>query len=242
MILALDAGNSRVKWGLWEDRGFIAQGSVAIAEADALFDILHVHDRPQAVIGSNVAGPAAAQALAAALQAWQIDVRWIESRPAQCGVTSHYLNPNTLGTDRWAALIGAHRRGLGACIVVDAGTAVTVDALTADGAFLGGLILPGVELMARALADGTAGLPLEAGRFEPFPRSTMNAIRSGAMQAITGAIERLAATLQERAQASAQVVVAGGAGPLIVPLLSVPPVQAPALVLEGLVAIAQESP
>lgn len=240
MILALDAGNSRIKWGLWEDRGFVAQGSIATADAVKLFDVLHVHARPRMIIGSNVAGPIVAQALADALRPWQIDVRWIASRAAQCGVVNHYLAPDKLGTDRWAALIGAHRRGLGACVVVDAGTAVTIDALTADGAFLGGLILPGVELMAHSLANGTADLPLEAGRFEPFPRSTMNAIRSGAMQAIAGAIERMAAVLQEREQSSPQVVIAGGAGPLIVPLLSIPAVHAPALVLEGLVGIAQE--
>ena len=67
----------------------------------------------------------------------------------------------------------------GACVVVNAGTAVTVDALTAQGVFLGGLILPGLALMARSLAAGTADLPLQPGRFQPFPVNSVDAIRSG---------------------------------------------------------------
>ena len=68
---------------------------------------------------------------------------------------------------------------------------MTIDALTADGEFLGGLILPGPELMAEALATGTAGLPRQPGQFEVFPTSTANAIFSGALQAVCGAIERI---------------------------------------------------
>jgi type III pantothenate kinase len=124
--------------------------------------------------------------------------------------------------------------------VVDAGTAVTVDALTGEGMFLGGLILPGIDLMSRALAAGTAGLGMDSGSFERFPRSTTNAIRSGAMHAISGAIERMVRTLQEHEQRPPQVVLAGGAAPLIVPRLSMPAILAPGLVLEGLIGIAQE--
>lgn len=240
MILALDAGNSRIKWGIWQDRGFIAQGSIATRDAASLFDVLHVHAPPQALIGSNVAGPAIAADIESALQPWQRRVRWIESQAAQCGVASHYTAPEKLGTDRWAALVGAHRRGLGASVVVDAGTAVTVDALTAQGDFLGGLIVPGIELMAQALARGTAGLPLEQGGYEEFPRTTMNAIHSGAVQAIAGAIERIAHALQARVQAPVRVIVCGGLAPTLAPRLTLPVVHAPALVLEGLVEIARE--
>lgn len=240
MILALDAGNSRIKWGIWRDRGFIAQGAIATRDAAGLFDVLHVHAQPQVLIGSNVAGPSVAADIERALQPWHQRVRWIESRAAQCGVTSHYAAPDKLGSDRWAALIGAHRRGGGASVVVDAGTAVTVDALTAQGDFLGGLIVPGIALMAQALARGTAGLPLESGAYEDFPSNTANAIHSGAVQAIAGAIERVAHALQGRAQSPVQVLLCGGAAPALAPRLSLPTVHAPALVLEGLVEIARE--
>lgn len=240
MILALDAGNSRIKWGMWQDRGFIAQGSIATRDAAGLFDVLHVHAQPDAVIGSNVAGADVAANVERALQPCKRPVRWIASQAAQCGVASHYAAPEKLGTDRWAALIGAHRRGLGASIVVDAGTAVTIDALTAQGEFLGGLIVPGIELMAQALARGTAGLPLEQGGYEDFPRTTANAIHSGAVQAIVGAIERVAHALQARVHAEASVILCGGAAPALAPRLAQPSVLAPALVLEGLVEIARE--
>ncbi|HZP86926.1 MAG TPA: type III pantothenate kinase [Burkholderiales bacterium] len=238
MILALDVGNSRIKWGLWQDPGFVAQGSIATVDAPRLFDVLHVHARPQSIIGSNVAGVPVAQRIEAALRPWRLNVRWIDSRQVQCGVTSDYLAPETLGTDRWAALIGAYRRVAGAAIVVDAGTAITIDALSAKGRFLGGLILPGIELMERSLADGTAGLALHSGSFEAFPRSTMNAIRSGALYAVCGAVERMMRALQMQEGTPPRVVLAGGAAPLIAPLLAVAPIIVPTLVLEGLVAIA----
>jgi type III pantothenate kinase len=238
MILAIDAGNTRIKWGLWEHHGFVAQGSILTARADTLPDALHMLARPAAAIGSNVAGAAARSAIETALAPWRIGVRWIGSMPAQCGVTSRYENPAQLGTDRWAALIGARGRCPGACLVVNVGTAVTVDALTAQGEFLGGLILPGLELMARSLATGTADLPLQPGRFEHFPVNSVNAIRSGAVQAIAGAIERMARNMAGAGHGEPQLVLSGGGAEVIAPILGQPHVLAPALVLEGLVAIA----
>jgi len=237
MILALDAGNTRIKWGLWAD-GFLAQGSILTAQAARLFDALHAHARPASAIGSNVAGAAVGEQLEQALQPWRLPVHWIESRAEQCGVRSGYRVPAQLGTDRWAALIGAHARGIGDALVVNSGTAVTIDALTAGGHFLGGLILPGVELMGRALAQGTAGLSLRAGVFEPFPRDTADAIHSGALQALCGAVDRMRRALG-RESASVNVVLSGGAAHLLAPMIEPAPILAPSLVLEGLVEIAR---
>lgn len=235
MILALDAGNTRIKWGLWAG-GFVAQGSIATAEAERLFDALHAHVRPDRLIGSNVAGAQVGGRIERALAPWGGAVHWIVSTAQQCGVRSAYAVPGQLGTDRWAGLIGARARAAGDVLVVNCGTAVTIDALTADGEFLGGLILPGIELMGRALARGTAGLPEERGAFEPFPRSTANAIHSGALQAICGAVERMrSAFLQRGAQAG--VIMSGGAAQVVAPLLAPAPILAPNLVLEGLVEI-----
>ena len=239
MILAIDAGNTRIKWGLWEDRGFIAQGSILTARAAELPDALHMLPRAQAAIGSNVAGADVRATLAAALAPWRLEVRWIESVAAQCGVSSRYQNPAQLGTDRWAALIGARARCPGPCVVMNAGTAVTVDALSGEGVFLGGLILPGLELMARALARGTADLPLQPGRFETFPVNSVDAIRSGAIQAVAGAVERMARNMIVAQLGEPQLVLSGGAADLIAPALERPFVLVPALVLEGLLAIAR---
>jgi type III pantothenate kinase len=239
MILAIDAGNTRIKWGLWEDRGFIAQGSILTARAAELPDALHMLPRADAAIGSNVAGAPVRAAIEAALSPWRIEVRWITSAAAQCGVSSRYQNPAQLGTDRWAALIGARARCSEACVVVNAGTAVTINALSADGIFLGGLILPGLELMARSLAAGTADLPLQPGRFDAFPVNSVDGIRSGAIQAIAGAIERMARSMVAAQHGEPQLLLSGGAAEAIAPVLERPFVLVPTLVLEGLIAIAR---
>jgi type III pantothenate kinase len=135
-------------------------------------------------------------------------------------------------------LIGARVRHAGACVVVNVGTAVTIDALTPAGEFLGGLILPGPELMADALATGTAGLPRRPGEFEVFPTSTANAIFSGALQAVCGAIERTGRGLVAAGHPEPQIVMSGGSGDLVASRLDRPVMLAPNLVLEGLVAIA----
>lgn len=237
-ILAMDSGNTRIKWGLWEERGFIARGSVLTARAGELADALHMLARPQRVIGSNVAGQKVALQIAAALAPWQLQPEWIVSRGEQCGVVSRYAPPEQLGTDRWAALIGAFARRPGACLVVNVGTAVTIDALTASGEFLGGLIVPGIDLMAGALAAGTAGLPLEAGEFETFPTGTANAICSGAIQAVCGAVERMERALAAVSQSEPRIIVGGGSADLIAQHLAREVIRATNLVLEGLVIIA----
>jgi type III pantothenate kinase len=238
-ILAIDAGNTRVKWGLWEDRGFIAQGAILTANAAQLADALHMLARPQRSIACSVASAQVRGHIEQALAAWGGGPEWIVSRREQCGVVSRYALPEQLGADRWAALIGARMRDAGACVVVNAGTAVTIDALTPGGEFLGGLILPGLELMAAALANRTAGLPLMAGEFEPFPTSTANAVFSGALQGACGAIERIERGLIALGHSEPQIVVSGGSGDLLAARLGRPVTLVSNLVLEGLVAIAR---
>jgi type III pantothenate kinase len=236
MILVIDAGNSRIKWGLWEDRGFVARGAVLTGHPSELADALHALPRATKAIGSNVAGEAVAAHIEQVLGPWDVRPQWIRSQVSQCGVVSGYIDPAQLGTDRWAALVGAHAKFAEACIVVNAGTAVTIDALTVDGRFLGGLILPGIELMGSALSSGTARLPRELGNFEVFPITTANAIYSGAVQSICGAIERMERALTSTEQA--RIVMSGGAAEAIAPRLGRPVTTAADLVLDGLVAIA----
>lgn len=238
-ILAIDAGNTRIKWGLWEDRGFIAQGSILTARAGELADALHMLARPQRSIGCSVAGAQVRGQIEQTLAPWGGGPEWVASRREQCGVVNSYAVPEQLGADRWAALIGARARHAGACVVVNVGTAVTIDALAATGEFLGGLILPGPELMAEALAAGTAGLPRVRGQFETFPTSTANAIFSGALQAVCGAIERIGRSLPAAGDSEPQIVMSGGSGDLVAARLGRPVTLAPDLVLEGLIEIAR---
>ena len=235
-ILAVDAGNSRIKWGLWEG-GWLRQDSVAKNDLSLLAVAWHALGRPQHVIASNVAGARVSEWLDAWVRSQGLAVRWVTSQPEQYGVSNGYLEPAQLGADRWAALVAARHLVGGAALAVNAGTAVTIDALTQQGEFLGGLIVPGLDLMAAALARGTAGLPHAAGAITPFPRTTADAIASGAMQSVCGAIERMERALAERGS-KPQILLSGGAAQAIRDHLGRPACLVPNLVLEGLRIIA----
>ena len=240
MILAIDCGNTRVKWGLrernmrepqrsgWRSLGAVPLADIARLEAD--WSSLPV---PSRIVIANVAGEPARKALFAPLARWMVEPRWVSAQAAQCGVTNGYADPGQLGVDRWAALVGAWHLQRGACLVVNAGTATTVDMLSSQGMFRGGIILPGVDLMQRALAQNTAGLPLSQGHFAEEPRCTADAIASGCLHAQAGAIERM----YSRLEAGAVCLISGGNAERILPVLNIPVRAVDNLALEGLVRI-----
>ncbi|MDE2275821.1 MAG: type III pantothenate kinase, partial [Burkholderiales bacterium] len=119
-------------------------------------------------------------------------------------------------------------------LVVMVGTAVTVDALDADGRFLGGLILPGFGLMLRALEMGTAGLRVPTGEVVDFPSNTSDALMSGGANAIAGAIERQARRLHARAGAAPLLLMTGGAAAKLAPITDLPFETVDTLIFEGL--------
>lgn len=242
MILAVDAGNSRIKWGLRQAGAWGQVGSCATLDGQGLVEWAaslrgYALER---ILVSNVAGAAAKARIEAVLVDASVMPEFIVSRPMQCGVRSSYDEPAQLGCDRWAALIGAHALVPGASLVVNAGTALTVDALTEEGLFLGGIIAPGIELMRRALDEHTAGLQLRPGQVRFFPSNTGDAIMSGAVHAAAGAIERMGAFMREGGNESLRVILSGGSAAQLQPMLSFPVVVVDNLVLEGLATIAEE--
>lgn len=238
-IYLLDAGNTRIKWALQEGARFVATGAVATAESGQLASHWPAAPVATRAIASNVAGPRVAADMTRACADRGIALEIVRSLPAQLGVTNGYADPGQLGTDRWVALVAAHRVGKGAKLVVNVGTALTIDALAADGRFLGGLIVPGPALMRRSLDRGTAGLRLTEGVYRDFPKSTPDAITSGALQAAVGAIERMAHVMSNGGQAPAAIVLSGGAATEVAPHLSLPVEMREHLVLEGLALIAR---
>ena len=237
-ILAVDAGNTRIKWGLHDGEGWLVQDWIATTRAGSIAGRWVKLARPQSAIACNVAGDAARRALAAAARRLAVPLRFVASRARQCGVASSYDRPAQLGPDRWAALVGAWNLFHGACVVVNVGTTMTVDALAGDGVFLGGMIVPGPDLMRRSLARNTAGLRPQSGEFAFFPGRTADAIESGAVNALAGAIERMQRFMREAGLATPLVVVSGGASGLVAPALNVPVEVVDNLVLEGLLRIA----
>ena len=221
MLLLIDAGNTRIKWALVAADsaagGWLASGAVAHAQLDTLaaqWATLAISD----ALLSNVAGAIIGTRLRAMLP---VATRDFASLPQLAGLTNGYRTPSQLGCDRFAAAIGA--RALApdqAVIVANCGTATTIDALTAEGVFLGGMILPGLGLMASSLARNTAQLPqiadaapLPAG----FADNTDDAILSGCLAAQTGAIERAV-----RMHGAQTCLLSGGAAPRIAQTLALP--------------------
>lgn len=238
-VFALDAGNTRIKWGLNVGGRWIARGALANAQGAKLGRDWPPVPPGTRTLGSNVGGERVKDHLYEACARHRLLLDFIASRDAQLGVTSGYREPGQLGPDRWAALLAAHAAGAAHQLVVNAGTALTVDALRADGRFLGGIIVPGPALMRRSLGVGTAKLKRTEGRFEPFPACTPDAITSGALQAAAGAVARMAQTMTEAGCPPARIVLSGGAAPELAPLLPMAPVVNDNLVLDGIALIAR---
>lgn len=255
MLLAVDSGNTRIKWALRDgsgavaDRGVVAAGRVGrLRKAAARATVCRV---------AHVGGAAREAALRKVLSACA-DLEMVRAERRACGVTNHYRPPEALGVDRWLALLAVFASrgggtGTGAAmgtgrdngkggkgwVIVSAGTATTIDGLTAAGDFVGGFILPGLSSFPEALSRATA-LPPAAlaggmermvetdGREQP-PRATADAAAEGALRATTGAAREFRRCYLPGADL---IVTGGGAGRLLTGLPGVR--HMPDLTLRGL--------
>ena len=138
MLLCLDCGNSRLKWGMFADTAqqphWLIQGALPLADIDQLPHAIATLPHPERMIACNVASNEVHMLLEKNAGIIDVPLVWSKSCAAQCGVTNGYDQPGQLGADRWAALIGARQMHSGACLVVNAGTATTVDVLAQAGA------------------------------------------------------------------------------------------------------------
>lgn len=250
MLLLVDAGNTRVKWALVDAGAELgcwrAFGSVSQAEVGTLAQAWQGLQFSRALL-SNVAGATLRQSLQAVLAVFGLQpkqIAWFASKPQLGGVRNSYRDPAQLGCDRFASLIGAHALfPQQALIVATCGTATTVDALSADGKFVGGMILPGLGLMASSLASNTAQLPQVShglSRSQMLADNTDDAIVAGCLAAQAGAIERAVAAHAQQ-HAAVLCVVAGGAAAYIAPQLRVPHKTVDNLVLIGLQVVALQA-
>lgn len=239
MILAVDAGNTRIKWGWHDGKRWRQRASAAVSEfAVRQENPFARHAMPgriaSRVVVSNVAGEAVKRQIAAWTEALGMRAEWVRAEARRCGVRNLYETPGQLGPDRWAALIGARALHPGACLVVCAGTATTADLLNERGEFFGGVIFPGLDLMRLSLNERTGELPLGAGTLRAMPRNTLDAIETGCHHAQAGAIERLRRELP----AHAACLISGGGGKSLAAALPFPARYVDNLVLEGLARIA----
>ena len=233
----IDAGNTCLKWAVVEDGTWRAQGRSDYVDWAAL-TVQLTAGTPCFI--SSVASTAHEQQLATLLEAAGSSAHWLAAEADFAGVKNSYLNPLQLGADRWMGLIAARQRTREPVLVVSVGTAMTVDALAADGVFLGGVIVPGVNLMRQALRQGTARIADAMGRWQAFPRSTADAVESGIVAALCGAIRQQHARLAEASATVPHCLLTGGDAGMVLPHLALSAEQVAALVLEGVDCVARE--
>lgn len=251
MKLLLDVGNSRIKWAWLTDGGEFEAGPPCPHADESLStlmaDIARAGVAPGEVYISHVGGTNLREALARSIhRQWRdTSVHWLRAEPEAYGVRCAYAQPQRLGADRWAALIGARALWSGPVAIMDFGTAITLDGLEADGRHAGGLIAPGYHLMLRALHSDTgelaaAGVVDEAPPAGLFAADTGNAINSGIHHCLRGLVMEVTGALASWSPGGCTLVATGGGLPPVRAWLPDDAVVAPDLVLHGLARVARE--
>ena len=238
MSLLIDIGNSRLKAGLCRD------GNIDLLparfwrqeEPAALFDDLFGGLAPQPVFASNVAGQAIGDALAGWMRShWRQEVMFAAVVPEFAGMRTRYEQPTRLGVDRWLAALAGFHLAKGAACVIDSGTAFTADVVNGDGEHLGGLIAPGLSLMARSLTQGTAHLNLDiVQRVDAIATNTVAAISLGCQDAIAGLVAQLARRVAREVPGPVAWFITGGEAVQIAGFVDLPLRVEMDLVLRGL--------
>jgi len=247
MKLLLDVGNTAVKWACFTSAGLASPGRFVHRAgdigglADAAWSELQPADE---VVIANVAGKDTEAALAAwFLSHWQVQPVFLRATASACGITNGYTDPDTLGIDRWAAVVAAHHGYPGALCVVDCGTATTLDMVTAEGEHRGGLILPGAGILQQLLLQNTAQLRLSGKHTvtTPLAETTTAGISAGAVYLLVAAIDRSVADMRAELGAGIDIVLTGGDAGRVLPLLQGDTHHAADLVLRGIAMLAGEN-
>ena len=247
-FLAIDVGNTRLKWALYDaprpGAALMAHGAEFLDHIDRLAEGSWASlPHPTRMLGCVVAGDAVKRRVQEQMELWDVAPSWVVSSAQEAGLTNGYDHPSRLGSDRWVAMIGARHHVLAQgparpLIVVMVGTAVTVECIDAEGRFMGGLILPGHGIMLRALETGTAGLHVPTGEVRPFPTNTRDALTSGGTYAIAGAVERMYQHLLQHCGQEPACIMTGGAGWKMAPSMTRPFELVDNLIFDGLLEIA----
>jgi type III pantothenate kinase len=235
--LLLDIGNSATKWICIDASGGLREGRV---DTHALVEQLRDHLAEATVLVSSVAALDTQESLTIALAALCKDVWFARSRAYLDGLVNSYEDAERMGVDRWLAMLAARRRVSGRACVVDAGSALTIDLVSADGQHEGGYIIPGTALMERALFADTGRVRDSAPTNTSVApgQSTAEAVSHGLLLAQAGAV-RLAMLLAEAQGERPQLLLCGGGAPALAAVLHLPCEETPNLVFEGLLRQAE---
>lgn len=238
MILTVNAGNTNIAYGVFDGLSLRRMGRVARADYHLLPQKIGTERFTRILLGSVVPSmndqitSALALAYSLPVDVAGVDVPW--------GIDILCDQPAKVGADRILDAIAAFARVKGACIVVDAGTAVTVNAVSRQGSFMGGAIAPGPAIMIHSLASRTEMLPTVAPQ-KPgavVGCNTADAIRSGVYYGCLGLVSELVARMRDELGRKLPLLITGGAGQFLSTELPEHPPYHPALTLEGLAILA----
>jgi type III pantothenate kinase len=242
MRLLFDLGNTRLKWA-WQDKDQWQTGAASLGEDfDGLMQIVgQQQSKPDLAAIASVVGDKTTEACEQAIvRQWHVPILRIEPATEQLGVINRYHDPQQLGSDRWAALVAARQETGKPVCVVSCGTAVTIDALNRNGEFIGGSILPGLELMRHSLTDKTAAIDVATGDDTSCQaRATGDAVFAGTRYGLAGGVSRIVAEHSKIIGDDMEVLITGGCAESILPLLDFPAKLRPDLVLRGIAAIVE---
>jgi type III pantothenate kinase len=237
----IDSGNTRTKWALAGDDGNLTDFEVCMNANIANSNLSVAAQKADSALIANVAGKAMAQQITQLLM--PLAVSFLTPSAQACGVKNGYAEPEKLGADRWAALVAAWQRTKHATVVVNAGTAITIDVLDEKGTFLGGSIMPGLRLMHESLSGNAAQLTLCEGVSQNFPNNTPDAITTGCLNAVVGAIGIMLKRLEKQCGWLPKLILSGGDANKIADALKLNLKQViitENLVLQGLVLLAKK--
>ena len=227
MKLLLDMGNSRLKSAAFSDTSGLSQFvSIAYGDKDPI-DLLakqmKQYDSVEEVVLVSVLGSAFHRKAIDLFDKLTIPLRWITSEREAHGLVNNYQQPTQLGSDRFVALVAARQAFQGQnCIVIDCGTAVTIDALSGKGEFCGGVIIPGLKLWSDSLIKRAGQLnDHQIDDTNLFAKDTAMAIGTGSVFGLTSAIEGISNRMSKKLKqltgetASSKLIICGGDAELV---------------------------
>ena len=237
--LLIDAGNSSLKWSILKNQHLSEQQSCFYSEHTAIQQFKKLLENKASscdhILMVSVQGTEFNQKARQIAQEHSLSFRQIKSVQSLAGVTNAYDEPHKLGTDRFVAMIAAYHlnneQQQKACIIIDSGTATTIDAVDANGNHLGGLILPGIDLCSSSLLQNTQQLALwgkakNQTEFKPklFSKNTIDAIGSASIFGLSGAIQQICLNMekairQEDKNISITKFLCGGSAELLLPFM-----------------------
>lgn len=248
MTLLLDIGNTRIKWAVLQGSTLGEQRAQAHAGWDKTRfrqSTLDSAGMIRRVVVANVGGERIAQIAQDAVQeTCGFAPEFVRTAPAAAGVRNAYVDHRKLGVDRWMSLIAAHALEQGACCVVNVGTAMTIDGIDAQGRHLGGVIVPGPDLMMSSLMRNTSDIAAHAQEGHEgahlLADNTLGGVYQGAVHALAALVERVVRTMAAQLGETPVVLLSGGAHERLMPLIDVAVRPVPDLVLRGLAVMAQQ--